>query len=265
MVSEYMLQQTQTSRVLGPWQRFLDAFPTPSACAGAPLSDVLTLWSGLGYHRRAKALHDAARMIRDEFGGEVPSAVDALRRLPGAGEYTANAVASFAFGRNVAVLDTNVGRVLARAVANRPLRPVEARDVARDLLPRSDSATFNQSMLDLGAQFCKSSPRCHDCPMAKVCRWRREGGPDPAPHSAGVSRPQSTFEGSDRQVRGRMLAALRTSPQLRDQLVTELNVARDRGATVLAGLVRDGLIEQRGDVLSLPGQRTSTKAPLQRH
>lgn len=265
LVSEFMLQQTQTSRVLGPWQRFLEAFPSPSACAGAPLSDVLTLWSGLGYHRRAKALHDAARMIRDEFGGAVPSAVEALRRLPGVGEYTANAVASFAFGENVAVLDTNVGRVLARALANRPLRPVEARTIAQNLLPKSDSASFNQSMLDLGAQFCTSSPHCHDCPMARVCRWRREGGPDPAPNSAGVSRPQSTFEGSDRQVRGRVLAALRQRAQSSQQLFVELNVAGDRGASVLAGLVRDGLIEQRGDVLSLPGQATTLKAPLQRH
>ena len=254
-----MLQQTQTSRVLGPWSRFLVAFPSPGACAEAPLSEVLTLWSGLGYHRRAKSLHDAARIIRDDFGGVVPCDVDELRRLPGVGEYTANAVASFAFGRRVAVLDTNVGRVLARAIANRPLRPAEARVIARSLLPRKDTATFNQSMLDLGAQYCRSSPRCGDCPMARVCRWRREGGSDPAPNSAGVSRPQSPFEGSDRQVRGRVLAALRQRAQSRRQLWALLGVPEERGALVLAGLVRDGLIEHRGRVVSLAGQSTRSK------
>ncbi|MEO9180269.1 MAG: A/G-specific adenine glycosylase [Acidimicrobiales bacterium] len=259
LVSEFMLQQTQTSRVVVPWSRFLVAFPTPSACADARLSEVLTLWSGLGYHRRAKALHDTARMIRDDFEGAVPSDVQALRRLPGVGEYTAHAVASFAFGLPVAVLDTNVGRVLARAIANRPLRAAEAREIARSLLPRNDSALFNQSIMDLGAQFCKSSPRCADCPMARVCVWRREGGSDPAPTSAGVSRPQSTFEGSDRQVRGRVLAALRQHAQSRSQLLEHLGVPELRGASVLAGLLRDGLIERHGRVVSLAGQSTCSK------
>ena len=102
-----MLQQTQTSRVIAPWTKFVNAFPTPTSCANAPLSEVLRLWSGLGYHRRAKALHDAATMVRDVFDGAVPGAVVDLRRLPGVGEYTANAVASFAFGQSVAVVDTN--------------------------------------------------------------------------------------------------------------------------------------------------------------
>ncbi len=257
MVSEFMLQQTQTSRVIEPWRRFLDRFPTPQTCADAPLSDVLVLWAGLGYHRRAKALHDAARLIRDEFEGAVPSEVSALRRLPGVGEYTAHAVASFAFGQNVAVLDTNVGRVLARAIANRPLRPAEARCVARDLLPRSASAKFNQSMLDLGAQFCTSSPQCANCPVAQVCRWRQEGGPDPAPTSAGVSRRQSTFEGSDRQLRGRVLAALRQRPHSLQQLMDTLDVAGERGASVIDGLVRDGLIERANDEVALAGQASS--------
>ena len=264
MVSEFMLQQTQTSRVLGPWSRFLEALPTPGACADAPLSEVLTLWSGLGYHRRAKALHDAARIIRDEFAGVVPSDADALRRLPGVGEYTANAVASFAFGRRVAVLDTNVGRVLARAIANHPLHRAEARDIAHGLLPRGDSATFNQSMLDLGAQFCKSSPRCDDCPMARVCVWRREGGPDPAPNSAAVSRPQTKFEGSDRQVRGRALALLRENAQSNQLLLQLLDVPEDRGAAVLDGLERDGLIERRGGMVSLAGEQSRSTSSSQR-
>jgi A/G-specific adenine glycosylase len=250
-----MLQQTQTSRVIGPWKRFLDSFPTPSACADAPLSDVLRLWSGLGYHRRAKALHDAAIMIRDDFGGEVPSDIADLRRLPGIGEYSANAVGSFAFGHRVAVIDTNVGRVLARAVTNRTLKVAEARDEARALLPRGDVASFNQLMLDLGAQFCTSSPRCDVCPVARVCKWNREGGPDPAPRSAAVSRPQPTFQGSDRQARGRILASLREGPCSIGQLVGTLECDASRGATLVERLIADGLVERRGPLVSLRGDR----------
>lgn len=252
LVSEFMLQQTQTSRVEGPWRGFLDAFATPKDCADATLASVLRLWSGLGYHRRAKALHDTARMIRDEFGGVVPSEVDELRRLPGVGEYTAHAIASFAYARPVAVLDTNVGRILARALENRTLRPREARDCAQALLPRRGGAAFNQAMLDLGAQFCRSTPRCDVCPVERVCRWRREGGPDPAPRSAAVSRPQSPFHGSDRQVRGRVLAALRTQSLSTTQLVARLDdVARDRIEQVLATLLHDGLVARTGQLVHL--------------
>jgi A/G-specific adenine glycosylase len=250
-----MLQQTQTSRVLGPWTRFIEALPSPTACADASLSDVLRLWSGLGYHRRAKALHDAAKVIRDEFAGEVPNNVLDLRRLPGIGEYCSNAVASFAFGRHVAVIDTNVGRVLARAVANRTLKVREARDAANELLPRTNAAQFNQAMLDLGAQFCTSTPRCATCPVARVCKWKRDGGVDPAPRSAGVSRAQSTFEGSDRQVRGRVLAALREKPHSIRELLTRVpDVDAQRGAALIADLVADGLVERRGRLVCLFGE-----------
>ncbi len=254
LVSEVMLQQTQTSRVLGPWRGFLESFPTPIACADAPLSEILRLWSGLGYHRRAKALHDAARMIRDEFHGAVPSDVADLRRLPGVGEYSANAVASFAFGRHVAVVDTNVGRVLARAIANRTLSVREARVEARELLPRTNAASFNQAMLDLGAQFCTATPRCAPCPLARVCKWNLEGGTDPAPRSAGVSRPQPKFAGSDRQARGRVLAALRERPRSLEQLLTCIgDVDARRGAALVVGLVDDGLVEQRAGLVRLRG------------
>lgn len=249
-----MLQQTQTSRVIDPWTRFLSVFPTPSACADAPLSDVLRLWEGLGYHRRAKSLHDTAIMIRDEFDGAVPCRVADLRRLPGVGEYSANAVATFAFGQAVAVVDTNVGRILARALVNRSLSVAEARSVANDLVPRTDAASFNQAMLDLGAQFCSSAPRCDVCPVARSCRWRREGGPDPAPRSAGVSRTQSTFRGSDREARGRVLAALRERPRSSQHLMASIEgVDAKRGANVIAGLVADGLIERRGRLVHLSG------------
>jgi A/G-specific adenine glycosylase len=249
-----MLQQTQVARVVGPWERFLRAFPTPTSCADSPLAEVLRLWAGLGYHRRAKSLHDAARIIRDEFGGSVPSEVHQLRSLPGVGEYTANAVASFAFGRRVAVLDTNVGRVLARAIANRSLSATQARDLAKELLGRASSSAFNQALLDLGSQFCKSKPLCASCPVARSCAWNRDGGEDPAICSAAVSRPQSRFPGSNRQLRGDMLRQLRDGPQSRSTLLDRLGVpAHERGEEVLEGLVRDGLVTQRGRVVSLVG------------
>jgi A/G-specific adenine glycosylase len=253
LVSEVMLQQTQTSRVLEPWRRFMERFPTPSACANAPLADVLDVWQGLGYPRRAKALHDTARTLRDEYGDSVPSSVEALRQLPGVGEYTSAAVASFAFGERVAVVDTNVGRVLARAVANRTLRVFEARTLAAEMLPPTNVAAFNQAMLDLGAQFCRALPRCEVCPLAPHCAWRREGGEDPAPLSAAVSRPQSSFRGSNRQLRGRVLRALLDGPHSRAQLARLFpDVETSRLDELIQGLVRDGLVSQRSRTFSLP-------------
>ena len=253
LVSEVMLQQTQTSRVLDPWRRFLGRFPTPTDCADASLADVLTLWHGLGYPRRAKALHDAATVLRDEFGGVVPAEVAQLRTLPGVGEYTAAAVASFAFGERVAVLDTNVGRVLARAVANRRLSAREAKELAHELLPRNDAATFNQAMLDLGAQFCRSAPRCSHCPLATRCSWHLAGGEDPAPTSAAVSRPQARYEGSNRQLRGRLLSALRDGPRSLGELEDAVAGASARVEGALSSLERDGLVTRRGRRLSLAG------------
>jgi A/G-specific adenine glycosylase len=254
LVSEVMLQQTQSSRVIEPWGRFLERFSTSTECANAPLSEVLSLWHGLGYPRRAKALHDAAVIIRDDFGGDVPSVLADLRSLPGVGDYTAAAVASFAFGERVAVLDTNVGRVLARALANQRLSKSAAQSLAQALLPREGAASFNQAMLDLGAQFCRAVPTCATCPVASCCRWRLEGGDDPAPQSAGVSRPQSRYAGSNRQLRGRVLGVLREGPRSRRELhVTLADVPVPRREAVLASLVNDGLVAQRDERFSLAG------------
>lgn len=237
-----MLQQTQTSRVVQPWRRFLERFPTAAACAASPLDAVLLAWAGLGFHRRARFLHETARAIVTQHGGEVPQSVAALRALPGIGPYTANAIASFAFGAPVGILDTNVGRVLARAVTNRPLKRTEAQALVDYLVPQRTSAAFNQALLDVGAQFCSGRPRCVDCPLAPVCRWRREGGDDPAPTSAGVSKPQASFAGSDRQIRGRILAHLRLGPSTW-ALVQAASGSNDRERVqrCAASLVADGL------------------------
>ncbi|MDH2904068.1 MAG: A/G-specific adenine glycosylase [Actinomycetota bacterium] len=242
-VAEIMLQQTSTGRVVEPWRRFLDTFASPSSCAQAPLAEVLRLWSGLGYPRRAKSLHDAAREMCERFDSAVPASVDDLLSLPGVGPYTAHAVASFAFGAPVAVLDTNVGRVLARALANRPLRPREAQSLASKLLPREGAAAFNQAMIDLGAQFCTRDPRCMSCPLRRACRFQREGGTDPAPRSAAVSRPQASFANSDRQVRGRILKLLHETALTRRNVIVGLaDVDVERIEVLLAQLEREGLI-----------------------
>lgn len=252
-VSEVMLQQTSTARVLGPWRRFVATYPTPASCAHAPLADVLRLWQGLGYPRRAKSLHDASRIMVERFAGGVPSSPGDLLTLPGIGPYSANAVASFAYRRRVAVLDTNVGRVLARALANRPLRAREAQHLADTLLAR-DARIFNQAMLDLGAQFCTKTPRCAPCPVRRQCRWWREGGDDPAPQSAAVTRPQARFVGSDRQVRGRLLRALGGGAMSRRALRDELrDVARPRLDRALERLSEEGLVAVHGERVALTG------------
>jgi A/G-specific adenine glycosylase len=161
-------------------------------------------------------------------------------------------VASFAFGSPVAVLDTNVGRVLARALENRTLGRSEARTLAASLLPARNSAGFNQAMLDLGAQFCRAAPRCDVCPLRAQCAWRRDGGNDPAPQSAAVSRAQSAFVGSNRQLRGQVLRALTEKPRTVRQLARVVSdVAPSRRRDVLDSLVRDGLITRDGETYCL--------------
>lgn len=208
LVSEVMLQQTQTARVVPKWQAFLACFPTPAACAAAGLGEVLRLWQGLGYPRRARNLHAAASTIVDELDGVFPCRLEGLLALPGVGPYTARAVLAFAFEADAAVVDTNVARVLARTVGRRlTAREVQAR--ADAWLPAGDAWLWNQVLLDLGATVCTAGPpRCEACPLSGRCAWRGGPAPDPSIGSAGVSTPQSRFEGSDRQLRGRLLRAL---------------------------------------------------------
>ncbi len=254
LVSEVMLQQTPAARVAGPWRAFLDLYPTPAALAAAPLSEVLTAWRGLGYHRRARDLQRAAVALVERHDGRVPESVEALRALAGVGEYTARAVAAFAFGARVAVVDTNVARVLARAVAGRPLAAREAREEAAALLGRRDPRRFNQAMIDLGAVFCAARPRCASCPLARVCAWRAAGGEDPAPASAHVTRRQAPFAGSDRQWRGRAIERLRHGPATAAEMhrhLAGLEPARRR--RVLEGLVADGLVTKAREGFALAG------------
>ncbi len=237
LVSEVMLQQTQVDRVVPRWEAFLGRWPTTAACAAAPLGDVLVAWQGLGYPRRAKALHATATRIEADHGGEFPDDLDALLALPGIGPYTARAVLAFAFERDAAVVDTNVGRVLARR-AGAALSARAAQSAADEWVPDGHGWAWNQALLDVGARCCRPrSPSCGDCPVAPDCAWHAAGlpEPDPATGSAAVSRPQARFEGSARQARGRLLAALASGP-----LGAAEVGAHD--AAVVASLLSDGLV-----------------------
>jgi A/G-specific adenine glycosylase len=243
LVAEVMLQQTQAERVVPKWAAFLDSFPTATVCADATLGDVLRLWQGLGYPRRARNLHASAVVVADRHGGEVPDDLDALLSLPGVGPYTARAVLAFAFERDVAVVETNIARVLARA-GGRRLTPRQAQVAADQLVPPGHGWLWNQVFMDLGAVVCRPAPRCTSCPLASTCVWCRGGcvDPDPAVGSAGVSTRQSPFEGSERQARGRVLKAVGEGPR----------PLADFDAHVVAGLVADRLVVVSGDHLMLP-------------
>jgi A/G-specific adenine glycosylase len=255
LVSELMLQQTQVSRVLAKYDEFLDAYPTPVACASSPLADVIRRWSGLGYNRRAVSLHASACMIMQEFSGRVPNSLPALRRLPGVGPYTARAVLAFAFESATAVVDTNIARVLAR-VRGRSLTPKEVQAAADAALVGDHTWAWNQSMMDLGATVCTARrPHCAVCPLAPRCVWRGGETIDPAEGSAGVSGGQSRFEGSDRQGRGRLVRALRTAPVTPDHLSAVMGWPADpeRATRVAATLVDDGLVRVVDRSYRLPG------------
>jgi A/G-specific adenine glycosylase len=258
LVSEVMAQQTPVARVVPAYQRFLVAFPTPAACAAAPLAAILRAWAGLGYNRRAQHLHRAAIVVVDRHGGQVPGTLDALLGLPGVGPYTARAVLAFAFGADVGVVDTNAGRVLSRAVAGRSVTTAEAQRLVDAMVPDGRGWSFGQALLDLGATVCVAGePRCHLCPVRRRCRWSATGRrhPDPARGSAGVSTVQSAFVGSDRQGRGRLVAALRLGDLSPDQVPSAMGWTDDpaRAARVLDGLLRDGLVvRDAGGVVRLP-------------
>lgn len=257
LVSEIMLQQTPVVRVIPRLRQWLDRWPTPAALASSPPAEAVRAWDRLGYPRRALNLYAAAVEITKLHGGVVPSSVDELLALPGIGDYTARAVAAFAYGERHPVVDTNVRRVIARAVLGQAVAapPSTRRDLAamEELLPESlpDARLFNAGMMELGALVCTArSPRCDDCPLAAQCAWRAAGYPDYDGPRAAV---QKRFEGSDRQVRGLIMAALRHSevPVLPADLRTVWpdHAQYDRA---LAGLLTDGLAVVGSEGIGLP-------------
>ena len=257
LVSEFMLQQTPVNRVLPKLDEWLARWPTPRDLAAATSGDAVRAWGRLGYPRRALNLHAAAVAIVERHGGEVPSDVGELLALPGVGDYTARAVSVFAFGQRHPVVDVNIRRVIARAVLGLPA-PAAAvkRDLAEmeALLPESDedAALFNIGVMELGALVCVArSPRCEACPIAELCLWRARGYPAPLGETAPR---QAKYEGSDRQVRGLILAELRASdvPVTRRELALVWPAAEQLDRS-LAGLILDGLAVDTGSGFELPG------------
>ena len=241
-VSEVMLQQTQASRVVPAFGSFLRRFPTVRALAAAHRSDVVREWGGLGYNGRAVWLSEAARVVVRDHGGRIPRDPVALRELPGVGPYTAAAVASLGFGEPVAVVDTNVRRVVSRVHLGIDGHEVPSKDawgLAEGWLDEDDPVTWNQALMDLGREVCRPEPRCGVCPLAGICRFRRDG----SAASRGPSR-QGPFEGSTRQVRGAVVNALRSHPRLTPaRLAAETGFPIDRVDAAVATLSVDGLVE----------------------
>lgn len=253
LVSEVMLQQTSVARVLPKYDAFITEFPTARALADAPLGEALALWSGLGYPRRCRNLRDAATAIAHEHDGRMPDTLGGLLALPGIGQYTARAVLAFAHRVDVAVVDVNVSRVLSR-LEGRPMKARELQLFADELVPEGLGWEWNQVMMDFGARLCTvRNPSCGGCPVRRQCRWHGEGD-DPAPVSAGASRPQGRFEGSDRQARGRAMRAVGDGTRSEAEVIALMGLDDDRGRarTLIGALVDEGLLVRDGRNVRLP-------------
>ncbi|XVV04229.1 A/G-specific adenine glycosylase [Actinosynnema sp. CA-248983] len=257
LVSEIMLQQTPVARVEPIWHEWLARWPKPSAMAEATQGEVLRAWGKLGYPRRALRLHAAAQAIAADHNDVVPDDVDTLLALPGIGAYTARAVAAFAYGQRVPVVDTNVRRVVARAVhgagdAGPPSTTKDMKDV-EVLLPEDEAAVFSAALMELGAIVCTArSPRCVDCPVFETCAWQLNG----RPAYDGPAKAVQKFAGTDRQVRGLLLDVLRgtVEPVAKDRLDRVWSDAGQRDRC-LHSLLVDGLVEQTADGrFALPGE-----------
>lgn len=254
LVSEVMSQQTQMSRVVPYWTAWMERWPDARALADAPKAEVITAWGRLGYPRRALRLQECARTVAERYDGALPRTYDELVALPGVGDYTASAVMSFAFGERIAVIDTNIRRVLARAFRGEESLGGSAsqmeRETARRLLPESDkvSVVWNQAVMELGATVCTAkAPLCESCPIAGQCAFLRNGRPGLGQRR---TRPRQRFQGTDRQVRGLVLEALRGLPSggtLERARVERLWEDRVQLDACVASLDDDGLVEMLPD------------------
>nr|WP_157101305.1 A/G-specific adenine glycosylase [Nocardia shimofusensis] len=251
LMSEIMLQQTPVVRVEPIWLEWVRRWPAPSAMAASTQAEVLRAWGKLGYPRRALRLHECARVLAERHGDEVPAEVEVLLGLPGIGDYTARAVACFAYGQRVPVVDTNVRRVVARAVHGRAeAGNAAARDLVETeaLLPLAvePAARFSAALMELGATVCTArSPECSRCPLPR-CAWVEAGRP-----ASQVVRRTQKYEGTDRQARGRLLDVLRDAAGPVERVRLDLAWTRDPGQRdrALDSLLVDGLVEQTGDGL----------------
>ena len=214
MVSEFMLQQTPVDRVLEPWRQWVERWPTPGALATTAPGEAVRAWGRLGYPRRALRLHQSAVVIEREHQGDVPDDPASLLALPGVGSYTAAAILSFAYKQRHVVLDTNVRRVLARVATGVAFPGAAATaaeiELAEAFLPPSpaEAARWAVASMELGALLCTAkSPSCHSCPVQLRCAWRLAG----YPAWTGPARRGQSYQGTDRQCRGVLLAVLRSA------------------------------------------------------
>lgn len=263
LISEFMLQQTPVVRVLPVWREWVARWPTPADLAVEDSGEAIRAWGRLGYPRRAMRLHACATALVDRHGGQVPQRLDQMLALPGVGDYTARAVLAFAYGQRHPVVDTNVRRVAARAVtgaadAGAATTPADLA-LVESLLPRphAEAARASAAFMELGAVLCTArTPRCADCPLRERCAWRRTGAALPP----GPSRKPQRYAGTDRQVRGLLLAVLREAagpvPRPALDVVWADAVQRDRA---LASLLADGLVVARGERFALPGRAPSER------
>lgn len=259
LVSEFMLQQTPVARVIPRLAEWLERWPTPAALAAVPPGEAVRAWDRLGYPRRALNLHAASVAVTEQHGGIVPSDVDALLALPGVGPYTARAVAAFAYGIRVPVVDVNVRRVLARAVRGvgepGPARTHAELALMESLLPADPprARLTNAGAMELGQTVCTArTPDCARCPIADACAWRAAGYPV---YTGAVAPRQKPYAGSDREVRGRILRELRASelPVPRER-IAQLWPDTEQLTRALSGLLADGLAEQTAGGYALPSR-----------
>jgi len=252
MVSEFMLQQTPVVRVLPKWNEWLQRWPTPTDLSKASTAEVITAWGRLGYPRRALRLHEASKVIVRDFNGDIPSDQEKLRSLPGVGEYTAAAIASFAFNQEALVMDINIRRLFARVIdgveypTSAPTK--KERDARQELIPNKDAHIWAAGTMELGALICTSrSPKCEICPIKSQCTWRNSG----YPKSEQVRKGQS-WHGTDRQCRGKIVQALRENNFLTEEQIKLLWDQDSQVEKAIETLLKDGLIEQNLKAYSLP-------------
>ncbi len=243
MVSEYMLQQTPVNRVLPKWIEWMERWPTPKDLAAATPAQVITAWGRLGYPRRALRLHAAAQIIAEDFNNEVPEDELTLQQLPGIGEYTAAAIAAFAFDQRTLVMDVNIRRVLTRVIdGNEHPKPAPtSREKARRLalLPEKNAHIWAAATMELGAIVCTSkNPKCELCPVISACNWRKNGYP-----KSDLIRKSQDWHGTDRKCRGTIVQALRENESLTENAIKKLWPEESQVEKALKTLQEDLLIE----------------------
>ena len=243
MVSEYMLQQTPVNRVLPKWIEWMERWPTPADLAQSTPAEVITAWGRLGYPRRALRLHAAAQIIRDDFNNEVPEDEMTLQMLPGIGQYTAAAIAAFAFEQRTLVMDVNIRRLLTRLIDGnehpRPAPTTRERAARLTLMPQKNAHVWAAATMELGAIVCTSSnPKCELCPVISQCNWRKNGYP-----KTDLIRKSQDWHGTDRKCRGTIVQALRENASLTENAIKKLWPDESQVEKALVTLLEDQLIQ----------------------